>query len=382
LFYIFSFIIDLTLKFASHNPAAGTGLASDFREFWSVSHLATDRNAASIYKPSWFSRWQTKHIGMNSLQEYLQYIYPPPNIIVTLFVYPFNFFEGFIIWTVSLTATGVFLLRKCRVPWIVIVCSSIGPAFMFDTIIGQIGFITGAIFISGILSIEKSPRTAGSLLGALIIKPQAGLLGPIALLARCRYNALAAGTIVVAGLSVIVTIICGWGIWHGYLQHGMATAHKMLVAPFPTIYEQKGASVFWMFRSFGASISLAGMAQAISAIGAIIWCWIAWRRQETNRVALTALTVTLTLLVTPYGLTADMCGFSIMVVWLAWKRKKLTVPDVLMWLWPGVCPIVSATLHVELTPFILLLGAIRAWQQLSKSDMLDIDYANRLQLRP
>lgn len=185
------------------------------------------------------------------------------------------------------------------------------------------------------------------------------------------YNALAAGAIIVAGLCVIVTIICGWGIWPGYLQHGMATAHKMLVASFPTIYEQKGASVFWMFRSFGASISLAGMAQAISATGAIIWCWIAWRRQETNRVALTALTVILTLLVTPYGLTADMCGFSIMVVWLAWERKKLRVSDVLMWLWPGLCPVISTALHVELTPFILLLGAIRAWQQLPKSGVPD-----------
>lgn len=368
LVYLFYFGEVLVGVLTSHGPKTSTDLGSDFREFWSVAHLATGRYATRIYDPAWFSAWQSAHIApVPNLQAYLQYLYPPPNILVALIAAPFNFMDGFLVWTVLLIIIGVILLKRSGVPWIVIGFASIGPAFTFNLLIGQLGFVTGALFVSGILAIDKSPRTAGVLLGALVIKPQAGLLGPVVLLARCRYNALAVGAIIVACLCLAVTIICGWEIWPAYRQHGMATAHKMLVVSFPTIYEQKGTSVFWMFRSFGASITSSGVAQSISATGAIVWCWVAWRRPETNRVALTALTVTLTLLVTPYGLTADMCAFSIMVVWLAWEGRHLDVSDVLMWMWPALCPFVSIILHAELTPFLLLLGAIRAQQKLVPS---------------
>jgi alpha-1,2-mannosyltransferase len=336
---------------ASHGPVTSTNLGTDFREFWSVAHLATGQDATHIYDPAWFSVWQTDHIApAKNLQPYLQYLYPPPNVLVALISAPFDFMRGFTVWTLLLTIIGLALLRWKRVPWIVIGLSSIGPAFTFNLIIGQLGFLTGTLFISGILAIDENPLTAGALLGALVIKPQAGLLGPVMLLARRRFNALATGAIIVAVLCIAVTFVCGWDIWPAYLQHGMAKANEMLVASFPNIYEIKGTSVFGMFHSFGASTFLSGIAQAISAAGAIIWCWRAWRRPETNRVALTALTVALTLLVTPYGLSADMCGFSIMVVWLAWERRRLETSDVLMWIWPGLCPVVSSVLHAQLTP--------------------------------
>ena len=365
LVYIFYFGEVIIGALTSHGPRISTGLGSDFREFWSVAHLAMGRHATRIYDPAWFAAWQSAHIAPASgLQTYLQYLYPPPDILVVLITAPFNFMGGFLVWTVLLSIVGVTLLKRSGVPWLVIGVASIGPAFTFNLLIGQLGFVTGALFISGVLAIDKRPGIAGVSLGALVIKPQAGLLGPVALLARRRYDALALGAIMVACLCLAVMIISGWEIWPAYWQHGMATAHQMLVAPFPTIYEQKGTSVFWMFRSFGASITWAGVAQSISATGATLWCWTAWRRPKADRVALTALTVTLTLLVTPYGLTTDMCGFSIMVVWLAWERRQLEVADVLMWMWPALCPLVSIILHAELTPFILLLAAIRAQQKL------------------
>lgn len=347
--------------FTGHESPSALG--NDFLAFWPAGHILVTPQAARIYHQAWFSRWQLVHLGFH-VPAYLQYFYPPPSLLLPLLIAPFPFMPGFLIWTVLLTAPAIILLRRAGLPWPVIAAGLASIACMYNMLAGQLGFLTGAMFIAGLFAIDTAPNPAGALLGALVIKPQAGLLGPIALLARGRYRAIGVGACVVAAFCLAVTAICGWAIWVAYFSEGLATSHRILVAPFPTFYEKRGASVFWMLRSFGASVVSAGIAQAASALGAALWCWHAWRRPESDRTALVALTVSLTLLVTPYGYTTDMCGFSLMVAWLAWERGRLEVADVLLWMWPALCPVVSTTLHVELTPVVLLLGAIRAWKRL------------------
>ncbi|WP_241763120.1 glycosyltransferase family 87 protein, partial [Acidiphilium sp. PM] len=100
----------------------------------------------------------------------------------------------------------------------------------------------------------------------------------------------------------------GPAIWPAFLRQGMAVAHAHLIAPFPSVYETSGVSVFWMARSLGAPVGLAGLCQGVSALSASVWCWHAWRRKEADPVARAALTVCLTLLVTPYAYANDMTG--------------------------------------------------------------------------
>ncbi len=369
-FYLIRSLLKIFLSSGdSYNIYEKSGVGTDFFMFWSAGHIAITHYVRHIYDKNLFSAWQSFHLA-KGIPAYLQYIYPPPSILLSLIVAYFNLMSGFLVWTFVLVATGLVLLRLCRAPWAVITLGLAGPAFMFNITIGQLGFVTGAIAIAGLFAIDEHPCSAGALLGGLVVKPQAGLLGPVALLARGRYGGLVVGAIVVACLCATITVICGWVIWPSYFHNGIETADKILIAPFPTIYEEKGISIFWMLRSFGASVQIAEIAQVLSAIGSAIWCWAAWRRQNAHRIALVALTVALTLLVTPYAFTTDMCGFSIMVVWLVWERRRLEVMDVLMWVWPALCPLISTQLHMELTPCILLLGAIRAWQQLGGVSML------------
>lgn len=346
-----------------HGSVSPADLGNDFLVFWPVGHLATTTDAACIYDPPWFSEWQSSHL-MPHTPRYLQFFYPPPTLLLTLVTAPFGFMGGFLIWTLSLTGTGIALLRRARVPWIIIAAGLLSVANLFDMLAGQLGFLTGAMFITGLASVETAPATSGFIFGALVLKPQAGLLAPIALLARREYRSIVTGTIMIACLCAAITLISGWSIWGAFLLEGMKTSHQILAAPFPTTYEQKGASVFWMVRSLGGSVGVAGVIQTISAAGAIAICFHAWRRPVTDRTALIALTVMLTLLVTPYGYTTDLCGVSIMVVWLAWEQRRLEFADVLIWMWPALCPIIAISLHMELTPLILLLGAIRAYHRL------------------
>ncbi|MGC9271571.1 glycosyltransferase family 87 protein, partial [Acidiphilium sp.] len=276
----------------------------------------------------------------------------------------FGFMGGFLIWTLALTGSAIALLRRAHVPWIIIVTGLLSTAGLYNMLVGQLGLLTGAMFIAGLALIETEPSLSGAILGAIILKPQAGLLAPVTLLARRRYRPIVTGAIMIALLCIATTLIWGWSIWPAFLHYGMKASHRILVAPFPTLYEQKGASVFWMLRSLGGSVTAAWVTQTISALAAIVLCFQAWRRPTSDRTALIALTVTLTLLVTPYGYTTDMAGFSIMVAWLAWERQRLEIADVLMWMWPALCPVIAITLHLELTPLILILAAARAWKRL------------------
>lgn len=346
-----------------HRMVSPADVGNDMLIFWPAGHIADTIDVAHIYNPSFFSGWQALHV-MRHVPSDLQFIYPPPTLLLTLLTRPFGFMGGYLIWTVVLTGSGIILLRRSHVPWIIVIVGLLSVANMFNTLVGQLGFLTGAIFIAGLALIETAPSTSGLIFGTLILKPQAGLLAPIALLARGRYRPVAVGGLVIVLLCAATTLICGGSIWPAFLHDGLRTSHEILVAPFPTLYEQKGISVFWMVRSFGGTVTAAWIVQALSALAAIILCFQAWRRPVADRTALIALTVTLTLLVTPYGYTTDMAGFSIMVAWLAWERRRLDIADVLMWLWPALCPLVAIELHMELSPIVLVLSAARAWRRL------------------
>jgi hypothetical protein len=338
-------------------------LGNDLMLFWPVAHLIRAGHASEIYNPALFSKFQNAYFG-NSVPGYFQCPYLPPGLLPPLLLAPFGILSGYLVWTVTLTGISIVLLRRTGMPWPVILLGLASVASIFNLLAGQLGLLTGAVFILGLDSIDRLPRRAAVCFGSLIIKPQAGLLAPIILLARGSYRLIVGSAIIVGFLCILATIICGYHIWPAYFLEGTASAHKILVAPFPNQYEDNGASVFWMMRSLGATVSVALATQVSSGVGASVWCWIAWRRESADRRALMALTCALTLLVTPYCYTVDLCGLVLMVAWLAWERRKLQTADVLIWMWPALCPIIATSLHMELTPLILLLGAIRAYHRL------------------
>ncbi|MBW4036850.1 MAG: DUF2029 domain-containing protein [Proteobacteria bacterium] len=338
-------------------------LNNDMMLFWPVAHLVTSGHAGDVYNTSLFSTYLRLHFG-GIVPSYYQCPYLPPGLLAPLILAPFGILPGFLVWTLVLTGGSIWLLRLIKAPWPVVGFGLTSVASIYNMLAGQLGLITGTLFLVGLFSIASNPNRAGTCFGCLIIKPQAGLLAPIALLARRQYRTIIVSGLVVLALCVLTTLICGAAIWPAYLDEGTASARKILIAPFPNQYEDNGASVFWMMRSFGAGVTTSGIVQTATAVGATVWCWVAWRRDTKDHLALITLTAALTILATPYGYTVDLCGFTLMTGWLAWERRQLELADVLIWVWPAICPLVATGLHMELTPLILLLGAIRAWRRL------------------
>ena len=116
-----------------------------------------------------------------------------------------------------------------------------------------------------------------------------------------------------------------------------------------------------MLRSFGLGLSVAYTVQIVSALIAAGLTWRLWRTEgdATRRVALT---VCLSLLVTPYGFTYDMTAYSAVLAMLAAQRGwRIGVSDAFFWLWPGLCPVVVMKTGLLLTPLVVTMAVVRIW---------------------
>jgi hypothetical protein len=332
----------------------------DFSAFWPAARLARAGDFAAIYDPARFEAYR-QSVFFARVGE-LNWFYPPPSLMVVL---PFGllpFGLAFYAWVTILMGLAAWLLRMVRLPWLVIAAALLSPACLWNLELGQFGAVTGAAIVFSLLAIDVAPRWAGIVLGLLIIKPQAGLLVPVAFLSGRHLRAVAAAVAAVLAMLILTTGCFGWAVWHAYLTTGLAVSRAVINAP-PMVagYEHFGVSVFWMLRSLGASVAAANASQAVTAIAAAGLAIMVWRRSGAkDPYDRLAQIVFLSLLATPYGYVDDMAAFSIAITILAWRRHwRIDLLDVLFWTWPTLCPLVYKWSAVEMTPLLVALAAAR-----------------------
>lgn len=290
--------------------------------------------------------------------------YPPPALLPADLVSHLPFEAGFLAWTLVWAVLAVCLWRWAGLSWLVIMASLLSPAALWNTMLGQLGVIGGAILVAGLLKGAARPTSAGAWLGLLACKPQTGILVPAALLGQRSWRGIYGFAGMVALLVAMTMLLFGPSVWLGYFGHGQAGAATLLDAGFaPRTAQASGVSVFWALRSLHAGTGLAGVGQmGVSALvmAFVMWLWAQARLDRHDKVALTVL---LSLLATPYGYTDDMVAGSVMLAVLAERRGwRIGLADVAFWLWPALCPTVSLLSGVLFTPLVVALAAWRVWR--------------------
>jgi hypothetical protein len=354
-------------------PGAPVELAGpcDFAAFWAAGRMAAAGNPAGAYDPAQLLPVEAANPPAHRLQ--LLWYYPPPTLLLARAAQAPAFFPALFIWIGVLAGLAVFILRFAGLPWPVIAAGLLSPASLLNTNLGQLGSLSGALFLAGLVLTETRPGAAGVLFGALIIKPQAGFLAPILLLARGRWAGLAAGALS-AGLLAAIALICfGAVTWRAFFAFSPFVSHVMLVEAFPHHAppvagsdELYGTSVFWMVRSFGGGLRISALAQGAASLAAALACWAAWRRPNADPIARAALTTCLALAIAPYGYVYDMCATSLAFAALAHQERRLHLVDALIFTWPVISLIIAFHFFLELTPLVLLLAAWRAARALGR----------------
>src|SRR5581483_1933596 len=178
----------------------------------------------------------------------------------------------------------------------------VSPPTVLAALVGQTAPLVGALATFGVLGLERRPRLAGALIGlAAVLKPQALLVAPAALVAAGAFEALASAAVVGVALALAATAVFGpalWGAWLAGLpafQAEIAAVPGMMagvIAPAGLAHELglTGAAALGLRLALGSA--------------ALALVWIAFRHKAPPTLKAAALLVG-GLLVTPYAMHYD-----------------------------------------------------------------------------
>jgi hypothetical protein len=329
----------------------------DFISFWGAAQLALAGDPAAAYDQAMLHEVQLATVTFVNGQG-MPFPYPPAFLLLVL---PFGllpFAVSLPLWSAATFAIYFVAVRRMfpQSGWL---AAAFPPVFI-NAAIGQNAFLTAAIFIGGMLLLRRRPFAAGLLLGCLVIKPQLGLLLPIALLAARQWRAIAGAALSSLGVLAFGAAVFGPAATEAWLaqmplyvnigRDGLVGWHKM-------------ASVYAALRQAGAGMELAFAGHLLVAAAAALFVWRVWR-SDAEPPAKAGILAAATLLASPYVFPYDAVLLVIAFFWLA-QRGAPALPLAILWCLPilTMAQMASAQGPVNVATLVpiglLILGALQ-----------------------
>jgi alpha-1,2-mannosyltransferase len=305
----------------------------DFLNFWSAAKLTLAGHVTDLFDLHLFHAAQerlighafaTRHImsaGHVLVTDWLPYNWSyPPHLLPWIMGLGFLSYPwAFVVWlaiTFALYALAVVSGRPK--PWPLLLLLLVAPASLVNIALGHIGFLVAAFLVGGLRLLDKRPILAGILFGCLTVKPQLGLLVPIALFANKSWTTIAVAAIT-TGLLVAVTIaLLGSDSWLLYWEKTRLIQRNILEG---TILRSQFVTAFIMMRAVMAPVKVAYAVNALFAIYAVK-CVIQAFSRNVAADRKSAVLLTAALLATPYGCDYDMTIVSAAIVSILAARSQ------------------------------------------------------------
>ena len=332
----------------------GKPLGTDFINMYAAGRAALDGAPGDAYHPATHFALE-RAILPSARPDYYAFIYPPIFLLACL---PLAFLPYLLALAVWLAATlaAWFACVRTLLPqrWAIL------PILAFPGVItnaghGQNGYLTGACFGGFMVFLETRPFLAGLCLGSLAYKPQMLIAAPIALLAACRWRAIAGGIVSAVTLTALSYLLIGKAAWLSFLAEapGARAALEQGQLDFSKIQ-----SSFAAIRVLHGTIGQAYAVQAaVTLVVLAILAGSALRRP--GAAAETALLVTATMLSTPYVLDYDLVCIALPIAWvtaraqktgwLAWEKIVLLA----VYLLPLLSRFLAEWIYLPTAPFVL-----------------------------
>jgi arabinofuranan 3-O-arabinosyltransferase len=289
----------------------GRPFGDDFINFWSGAYLAVHGHATQVYDPAAFHAFQQSVVG-GALEGYL-YIYPPVLLVLTAPLGLVPYIPALVLWLsagwfafyralcLALPGRGALLLALAT------------PAVFINTIAGQNGTWTAALFGGGLGLLNRRPMLAGGLLGLLVFKPQLAILIPVALAAGRHWRALAAAAVTAAALLAVSALWFGTDIWINYIR--LVELLRRLILEEGTGVWYRFVSVFVAARRLGVPVETTYLVQGIATVLAGIAVALVWFRDAPAGIK-NAVLLLGTCLATPFLQDYDLVFGALAVAWI------------------------------------------------------------------
>ncbi|UHC16580.1 DUF2029 domain-containing protein [Methylobacterium currus] len=292
----------------------GHPIGRDFINYWAGPQLAASGRLATLFDLDAY------HAAIGALfgapLAFHNWGYPPFTLLLLWPLAQLPYFAALAVWTVGLFAVfaGVTLSRVApgrRVRALVLL--ALAPACLVNAVGGQNGFLTAALFLGGLLALDRRPVLAGILFGLLTGKPHLGLVLPLALLALGAWRTIAAAA--ATALALVGASLLAFGVepWRHYLVETGAYQYGLLER-FTGFYPLMMASVLAGARTFGLGMGAAWLAQAFVAVPVLaVSVWAVRRtRDPAQRAGMLAAAAPL---LTPYAFNYDLTALAAVLVW-------------------------------------------------------------------
>jgi len=336
--------------------------------FWYSGRLliAQFANAHGLHIPP--SAWALRVLGpppVASLRPFvLGWLYPPTMGLLAMLQACLPLGASYFVWRGLYFAISGFLLRRAGLGWRVIVMGLVSPAAWLDLLGGENGTLTGGLLVSALLLFDSAPAAGGAIAGFLCIKPQLGIMLPVILVQRRFWPALAGFSACVGVLVLLSVLLEGWYGWLWFLSGARNNSTAMISASFAHYFPAIGDTVFFMARSFGGGLGQSWALQAgASAVSAWL-IWRLWRDPECDRLARVAATVSLAVLLVPYGFLYDLVGFAMAMAAMCLRAPGLSkLVYAVLWLFTGYSGVIAPITGHIFMPVAAALGAVMAWRE-------------------
>lgn len=333
---------------------------NDFFAIWSFASFPITHPALEIYDQSILQEFQ-ESLGSKPT-EHLPFPYPPSFLLLMV---PFGLIDYYAAYGTWMFGTLIFYLavswhREWPGSATFLVIGA--PATILTLVYGQTGFLTSALMVGGFRFAASRPIVGGILFGLLSIKPQLGILIPIALISARLWRTLAVAGVTVLGLILVSSMAFGWSIWPLWLSRLLVHADWAAGAKpqyMPTIVAN--------LAFLGVDLTLARVIQIAVALVVAGIIWACFRRGPTN-LAISGLFVG-TFLATPYAFVYDMPVVTNAILGVVRHAQKmhrlLPTVEILILALPLILPVLMVETWrpgtIRSIPLILLFGLI-VWQ--------------------
>lgn len=279
------------------NLAIGNIWFNDFFAIWSFAKFAITNRAADIYDPLVLHEFQESLGSAPSV--HLPCPYPPSFLLLILPLGLMNYYGAYGAWLVVSFLCYFAASRYRGWPRSAPLLLIFAPATILTFVYGQTGFLTSAVIVGGFRLAASRPILSGALFGLVSIKPQLGILIPIALISARLWRTLVVAVVCALALALVSGTAFGWSIWPLwlsllYLHADWAAAVKPQFMP----------TIVGNLTFLGVGLPAARMIQLVAAVvvaGIVGACF----RRGVTELGFSALLAG-TFLATPYAFVYDM----------------------------------------------------------------------------
>ncbi|QHQ35198.1 glycosyltransferase family 87 protein [Algicella marina] len=337
----------------------------DFPAFWVAARLFLTEGIAGVYDVEAFIALQLPLAPQESV---LLWHYPPTYLAMVMplgwLSYPVALLS-FTTLGLALWAMTVRYYRAVPQPlgWVVLFGA---PAVVLTLIQGQNGLIFAALSGLAFQARAKGRLWLAACLIALGLgKPHLSILVPVALIAARDWPLFWRCCVTCLGLLGAVTLLLGADVWLAALNNTPLLRVAMATGD---LWAQQ-VTAYVALKMLGAGNGLALVAQAISAMVAIVAVADVWRRREVVADLKLAMLFLATLLVSPYAFRYDMVltllGLSLLAQVLL--RRGMRPGDklimLLVWIAPALSPALAVALGLQIGPLVMALGVALCWRE-------------------